>query len=80
MSLTSTVAALAAAGTLTVRKLPMPAWSYGVIAFASFLVLLAVLWTFRNTAAKYDAPITVRHDASGDLHGSRGAADPGAHH
>jgi hypothetical protein len=80
MSFTPTAATLATAGTLTPRALPMPAWSYGVIAFAGFLVLLGVLWTFRNTAAKYDTPIRVRHDDVGGAQGSRGAPDPGAHH
>jgi hypothetical protein len=77
MSLTSTVATLATAGTLKVRELPIPPWAYGATALASFLVLLGVLWTFRNTAAKYDSPLRVRHD---DSHGSHGATDPGAHH
>jgi hypothetical protein len=77
MSFTPTVATLTSAGTLQVRVLPLPTWAYGVIAFASFLVLLGVLWTFRNTAAKYDTPVPVRHDDSVDPHR---AADPGAHH
>jgi hypothetical protein len=77
MSFTPTVATLVTAGTLQVRVLPLPTWAYGVIAFASFLVLLGVLWTFRNTAAKYDTPVRVRHDDPGHAHG---ATDPGAHH
>ena len=56
MSFTPTVAALATAGTETLRDLPMPAWAYGAIAFGCFVVLLGVLWSFRNTAAKYDKP------------------------
>jgi hypothetical protein len=80
MSFTPTIATLATAGTLTARPLPMPDWSYGVIAFASFLVLLGVLWSFRNTAAKYDKPITARHDDVGGWQGSRPTIDPGAHH
>ena len=80
MSFMPTVATLTAPGTLTVRELPMSSWAYGAIAFASFLVLLGVLWTFRNTAAKYDTPVRVRHDESGDPFGPRGTADPGAHH
>jgi hypothetical protein len=80
MSFMPTVATLATAGTLTVRELPMPSWAYGVVAFASFLVLLGVLWGFRNTAAKYDTPVRVRHDESGDPHRPHGTADPGAHH
>ena len=55
MSFTSPAAALATAETV-VRELPMPPWAFGVIAFGSFLVLLGVLWSFRNTAAKHDRP------------------------
>jgi len=80
MSFMPTVATLATAGTLTPRQLPMPDWSYGVIAFASFLVLLGVLWSYRNTAAKYDTPIRARHDDVGGWQGSRPTNDPGAHH
>jgi hypothetical protein len=77
MSFTPTVATLATAGTLKLRELPMSPYAYWAIAFASFLVLLGLLWTFRNTAAKYDTPVRVRHDDSGEPHG---ATDPGAHH
>jgi hypothetical protein len=35
-----------------VRELPMAPWVYGALAFAGFLLLLAVLWSFRNTGAK----------------------------
>lgn len=38
------------------RQLPMPAWVFGAIAFALFLVALGVLWSFRNTAAKVGSP------------------------
>jgi hypothetical protein len=34
------------------NSLPMPPIAYGIIAFCAFLLGLAVLWTFRNTAAK----------------------------
>jgi hypothetical protein len=80
MSFMPTVATLATAGTVTVRELPMSPWAYGAMAFASFLVLLGVLWTFRHTAVKYDTPVRVRHVDSGDSHRSYGATDPGAHH
>lgn len=33
----------------------MPPIGYGLTALAVFLVLLAVLWSFRNTAAKFGA-------------------------
>jgi hypothetical protein len=80
MPFTSTVATLASAGILTPRQLPIPAWSFGAIAFAGFLVLLGVLWTFRNTAAKYDTPMRVRHDDVGGSPGLQQGIDPGAHH
>lgn len=80
MSFTSTVATLASAGTLTPRQLPIPAWSFGAIAFAAFLVLLGVLWSFRNTAAKYDTPIRVRHEDVGGSQGPQRGSGPGAHH
>ena len=54
MSLTSNVTTLATAETEKLRELPMPPWAFGVIAFGSFVALLGVLWSFRNTAAKYD--------------------------
>jgi len=79
MSLTPTVATLATAVTATVRELPLPAWAYGAIAFASFMFLLGVLWAFRNTAAKYDTPVRVRLHDPGVPPGPRGATDPGAH-
>lgn len=60
MLLTSTVATLANAETV-VRELPMPPWAFGVIAFGCFIVLLGVLWSFRNTAAKYDKPDSGAH-------------------
>jgi len=75
-----TVAALATAGTEKVHQLPMSPYAFGALAFASFLVLLGVLWSFRNTAAKYDTPIPVRHGEPGGQHASPGATDPGAHH
>ena len=56
MSFTSTVATLSTADALKLRELPMSTWAYGGIALAGFLALLGVLWTFRNTAAKYDKP------------------------
>ncbi len=76
MSLTSTVATLANAGT----DLPLPPLAFGLIAFASFLVLLGVLWAFRNTAVKYDTPTSVRHDDQGGRGDAHGSTDPGGHH
>jgi hypothetical protein len=80
MSFMPTVASLASAGTETVRELPLPAWSYGALALACFMLLLGVLWSFRNTAAKYDTPIRVTHEGPGDGRGANRANDPGAHH
>ena len=37
----------------TARELPMPPWLFGVLALASFAVLLGVTWSFRGTAQKY---------------------------
>ena len=56
MSFLSTAATLATADTAKLRELPMPTWAYGGIALASFFALLGVLWSFRNTAARYDKP------------------------
>ncbi len=52
------------------RELPMPAYAYGLIAFALFLLCLALTWSFRNTAAK----ISGRH------HAPEGPHDPGHEH
>jgi len=75
-----TAAALATAGTVRLRELPMSPYAYWAVSFASFLLLLGLLWAFRNTAAKYDPPAKVGRGAPGDAQGSPGATDPGAHH
>ena len=80
MSFTSTAVTLATAETAKPRELPMPAWAYGVIALACFLALLGVLWTFRNTAAKYDRPTGAGHGDAHGSSGSHGATDQGAQH
>ena len=80
MSFTSTAATQATQGTVTLRELPMPTWAYGAIALASFFALLAVLWCFRNTAAKYDKPAESGHGDVRVSRGSRGASDHGADH
>ena len=79
MSFMPAVATLATAGTEKLRELPMPPWAFGAIAFATFLLLLGVLWSFRNTAARYDAPVMVDHCDSDDSHDSHWRTDPGAH-
>jgi hypothetical protein len=76
MSFTSTVTALASVEAERV-ELPGPAWAFGVTAFAFFMVLLGVLWSFRNTSAKYYPPATATKARHTDPHG---ATDQGAHH
>ena len=51
MSFSPLLTHLAAAEEHT-RELPIPTWAYGALAAFGFAVLLGVLWTFRNTAAK----------------------------
>ncbi len=34
------------------RELPMPPLAYGIIAMVLFILLLALLWSFRGTAYK----------------------------
>ena len=34
-------------------ELPIPPIAFGLIAFACFLILLAFVWSFRNTAADH---------------------------
>jgi hypothetical protein len=80
MSFTSSVATLATAATGKPRELPMPPLAFAAIAFACFLVLLGVLWSFRHTAAKYDRPARAGHRDSGDARGSYGATGQGGHH
>ena len=80
MSIMSTVAPLATAETEQLRELPMPPWVFGAIALGSFIMLLGVLWSFRNTASKYDTPAGAGHPDAHGSPGSHGATDPGAHH
>ncbi len=53
MSLLSSPTTLAAAETGG-RHLPMDPLFFGIISIALFLLALAFLWSFRNTAAKTD--------------------------
>lgn len=39
-------------GEAQLRELPMPAPLYGVLFLVGFVLLLAILWAFRNTANK----------------------------
>ncbi|WP_404392896.1 hypothetical protein [Humibacillus xanthopallidus] len=50
------VSALVAATEEATRELPMPVIAYFIIAFVSFIVLLGITWSFRNTAAKVGQP------------------------
>ncbi len=70
MSMTS-FAALAAEsgghGHEAVWELPIPAWSYGAIALAAFLLLLGIAWVFRNAGhTLMTAPDVREHGAPGD--------------
>ncbi|HET8989191.1 MAG TPA: hypothetical protein VFN43_11805 [Humibacillus sp.] len=50
------VIALVAETEEAARELPMPVIAYFIIAFSLFVVLLAITWSFRNTAAKLGSP------------------------
>jgi len=51
------------------RELPMSPYAFGALAFASFLVLLGVLWVFRGVAQK-QAGAYLSHDHDGSADGS----------
>lgn len=46
----------------------MPAWGFGLFAIVLFALLYALLWAFRNTAARFGEP--QRHSGSGTERGS----------
>jgi len=48
------------------HELPIPPWTFAVIALLVFALLLGVLWSFRGTAQKYARPNLegVREDAT----------------
>lgn len=57
------------------RELPMSPYAFGAIAFAGFLLLLAVLWFFRGVATKVATGhvthgTAAHHDVHGDHQGS----------
>lgn len=55
--------------------LPMPAWSYGALALAVFLILLGVVWSFRNSGHTYmSEPDIVEHGHGGTVPGGHGSA------
>lgn len=69
----TSVAILAAEGGSEMEwELPMPNWAYGALALAVFLILLGVVWSFRNAGHTYmTQPDVVEHD--------HGPAAPGGH-
>lgn len=72
------VLSLVIAAEETTRELPMPKIAYFIIAFALFLVLLGVTWSFRNTAYKIQRPTHV--DEHGNLQIEGGHGSDGSHH
>jgi hypothetical protein len=56
------------------RELPMPAVAYGLIALASFAVLLGILWSFRGTAQKVAGGHA--HDGAGHHVAGHGPVGP----
>ena len=71
------VIALVAETEEATRELPMPVIAYFLIAFTVFLVLLAITWSFRNTAAKLGTPR--RAPASGGQGSARHAPGTDGH-
>lgn len=51
--MTSSLITLVAAETEHTRELPLPEWAFGLISLAFFAACLALLWSFRNTAASH---------------------------
>ncbi len=51
--MTSSLISLAAQEAEHGAELPIPPIAFGLIAFACFLILLAFVWSFRNTAADH---------------------------
>ena len=43
------------------HELPFDAWWFGIAAITTFLILLAILWSFRNVAAKYGQTQSEKH-------------------
>lgn len=61
------------------NEIPMAHIMYGLIAMAFFLLLLAFLWTFRNTAAKLGQN-DPRPQGSGSGTGTAGTSARGSEH
>lgn len=47
------------------NHIAMPAWGFGLMALCIFALLFALLWAFRNTAARYGAPKGHGHGSAG---------------
>ncbi|MCU1536408.1 MAG: hypothetical protein JWP82_759 [Humibacillus sp.] len=65
------------------RELPMPVIAFFIIAFAVFMLLLGITWSFKNTAAKLATPRRPAADGggmAGDMSGTGAAPDAGGHH
>ncbi|MGL5866452.1 MAG: hypothetical protein ACRCYX_11395 [Dermatophilaceae bacterium] len=56
-----------------VRELPIPPWSFGVIALLVFALLLGLTWSFRGTAQKYARPDGASHGAESPIRSDDGA-------
>ena len=76
MSMTSFAILATEGGERPEFHLPIPAWSYGALALAIFLILLGVVWSFRNAGhTLMTQPDIVEHG-----HGTApGAPTPGGH-
>jgi hypothetical protein len=72
----SSVTSLVAAAEEHTRELPMSPYAFGAIAFAAFLLGLAVLWFFRGTAQK----IAAGHGPHGSEYAGEGQAGRAAGH
>ena len=63
------------------HDLPLPPWAFGVLALASFALLLAVLWAFRGTAQKHTPPTERNDHHSTDVaHAHGGTMHDKGHH
>ena len=64
------------------RELPLPPWTFGIMALLAFAFLLGVTWSFRGTSQKYARPDLegVRQDAAatGPDRRGEGLGDGGA--
>ncbi len=82
MSMTSfAILANEGGGHEVVWHLPMPAWAYGALALAIFIVLLGVVWSFRNMGHTYmTQPDVVPHSPGHDAGGHSASGGHGSAH